>query len=64
MSTSQDIRQLESKLEAGRRNLREDATQISGKIDETNYTAQRSKLIAMARDAGAEFIVRIPASDQ
>jgi hypothetical protein len=35
MSTSDAIRQLESKLEAGKRDLREDASQISDKIEET-----------------------------
>jgi hypothetical protein len=35
MSTSDDIRQLESQLEAGKRDLREDASQISDKIEET-----------------------------
>src|SRR5690349_15004276 len=35
MSTSDDIRRLESKLEADKRHLHEDAFQISDKIEET-----------------------------
>jgi uncharacterized protein YneF (UPF0154 family) len=52
MSASQDIRELESELENRRRDLREDAARISGKIEETkaklsptNFVRERAILV-------------------
>jgi uncharacterized protein YneF (UPF0154 family) len=52
MSASQEIRELESELENRRRDLREDAARISGKIEEakaklspTNFVRERAILV-------------------
>src|SRR5438270_6884648 len=45
MSTSQQIRQLESELEAGQRDLREDTSQIKHKIEETKAKLSPTKFV-------------------